>query len=244
MDKTSEIRTSEIRDFLVSRRARVSPERAGVPQYGRKRRVSGLRREDVALVADISVEYYTRFERGNARGASDDVLDAVSAALQLDGAEREHLFDLVRANAERPPRRPAARARGSPEHHADRRCAVHRAGVRDERPPRCPLRECARGGPPPRPLRWPGTVSHLFLDPRAKTFYADWDTVAHDIVAMLRGEAGCTPSDRALSDLVGLLCPGRRQALGQAVQGVGLRPIPGHRPHRPAGPDAPAAAVA
>ena len=96
----------EIREFLTTRRAKLTPEHSGLPTYGRTRRVSGLRREEVALLAGISVEYYTRLERGNARGVSDDVLDAVSRALQLDEAEREHLLDLVRtANAERPPRR-------------------------------------------------------------------------------------------------------------------------------------------
>lgn len=97
---------SEIREFLSSRRARVTPERAGLTLYGRKRRVSGLRREEVALLADISVEYDTRLERGNPRGVSDEVLDAVSRALQLDEAERAHLLDLVRiANLERTLRR-------------------------------------------------------------------------------------------------------------------------------------------
>jgi transcriptional regulator with XRE-family HTH domain len=96
----------EIREFLTSRRAKLSPERAGVPMYGRKRRVPGLRREEVALRAGISVEWYTRLERGVARGVSDEVLDAIGTALQLDEAERSHLADLVRtANAERPPRR-------------------------------------------------------------------------------------------------------------------------------------------
>src|SRR6266568_9686234 len=88
------------REFLTSRRARVTPERAGLPKYGRQRRVAGLRREEVSLLAGISVEYYTRLERGNARGVSESVLEAVSQALQLDEAEHAHLLDLVRtANA-------------------------------------------------------------------------------------------------------------------------------------------------
>src|SRR5688500_4763931 len=96
---------SEVREFLTTRRAKITPQRAGLPLYGRQRRVSGLRREEVALLAGISVEYYTRLERGNARGVSDDVLEAVSRALQLDDAEHAHLLDLARtANAARPPR--------------------------------------------------------------------------------------------------------------------------------------------
>src|SRR3954454_16537148 len=105
----------EIREVLTSRRARLSPERAGLPTFGRTRRVAGLRREEVALLAGISVEYYTRLERGNARGVSDDVLGTVSAALQLDEAEHAHLLDLARAaNQDRAPRRSASPARVRP----------------------------------------------------------------------------------------------------------------------------------
>src|SRR5277367_4328660 len=104
---------SEVREFLVSRRARISPEQAGLPTYGRNRRVVGLRREEVALLAGVSVDYYTRLERGNLSGVSDSVLEAVARALQLDEAERLHLFDLARtANttgaAARTRRRPGA----------------------------------------------------------------------------------------------------------------------------------------
>jgi len=84
---------NEIRDFLVSRRARITPEQAGLPAYGGHRRVAGLRREEVALLAGVSVDYYTRLERGNAHGASEGVLEAIVRALQLDEAERAHLFD-------------------------------------------------------------------------------------------------------------------------------------------------------
>ena len=107
-------RRSEIRDFLTTRRARITPEQAGLkisPLDG-ARRVPGLRREEVALLAGVSVPYYTRLERGDARGATDAVLDALSRALHLDDAERAHLFDLVRAanataSAARTPIRPA-----------------------------------------------------------------------------------------------------------------------------------------
>jgi transcriptional regulator with XRE-family HTH domain len=105
----------EIREFLASRRAKISPERAGLSRFGSKRRVPGLRRDEVALLADISIEYYTRLERGEARGVSDDVLEAVSRALQLDEAEHAHLLDLVRtANQSRPPRRPSGSQRVRP----------------------------------------------------------------------------------------------------------------------------------
>ena len=88
---------SEIREFLTSRRAKITPDQAGLPIYGDKRRVPGLRREEVALLAGVSVDYYTRLERGNMSGVSENVLEALARALQLDEAERSHLFDLARA---------------------------------------------------------------------------------------------------------------------------------------------------
>jgi transcriptional regulator with XRE-family HTH domain len=88
---------TEVREFLASRRARLTPQQAGLPAYGGNRRVTGLRREGVALLAGVSVDYYTRLERGNLSGASEGVLDALARALQLDEAERTHLFDLARA---------------------------------------------------------------------------------------------------------------------------------------------------
>jgi transcriptional regulator with XRE-family HTH domain len=97
---------NEIRDFLVSRRARITPEQAGLPAYGGNRRVAGLRREEVALLAGVSIDYYNRLERGRAAGASDALLEGVARALHLDEAERAHLFDLARAAAPAPPRAP------------------------------------------------------------------------------------------------------------------------------------------
>jgi transcriptional regulator with XRE-family HTH domain len=88
---------NEVRDFLATRRARITPEQAGLLMYGGHRRVSGLRREEVALLAGVSVDYYTRLERGNLSGASDSVLESLARALRLDEAERAHLFDLARA---------------------------------------------------------------------------------------------------------------------------------------------------
>ncbi len=106
----------EIREFLTSRRARITPEQAGLRSYG-SRRVPGLRREEVAVLAGVSVPYYTRLERGDANGVSDSVLDALARALQLDDAERAHLFDLARAAQPTParPRRRQAKQRVRPE---------------------------------------------------------------------------------------------------------------------------------
>jgi transcriptional regulator with XRE-family HTH domain len=200
----------EIREFLASRRAKLTPARAGLSLYGRKRRVPGLRREEVALLADISVEYYTRLERGNARGVSDEVLDAVSRALQLDEAERAHLFDLVRiANLERTPRRTstAQSVRPSIQRIVDAMSRIP-AMVHNGRLDILytnPLAEALYSEHLRDPVRPANSARFLFLDPRASSFYVDWETVAHDVVAALHGEAGRNPYDRALSELVGLL---------------------------------------
>jgi transcriptional regulator with XRE-family HTH domain len=103
---------SDIREFLTSRRAKLTPEQVGLASYG-PRRVPGLRREEVAVLAGVSVPYYTRLERGDMSGVSDSVLEALARALQLDDAERAHLFDLARA-AQPTPARPRRRR---PKHH-------------------------------------------------------------------------------------------------------------------------------
>jgi transcriptional regulator with XRE-family HTH domain len=110
---------AEIRQFLTTRRAKLTPEQAGLPHYVGNRRVPGLRREEVTLLAGISIEYYTRLERGKARGVSEEVLDGIARALQLDEVERAHLIDLVRtANAARPARRRATRSACVPAYSA------------------------------------------------------------------------------------------------------------------------------
>jgi transcriptional regulator with XRE-family HTH domain len=200
----------DIREFLATRRARLSPERAGLPTYGRTRRVPGLRREEVALLAGISVEYYTRLERDNARGASDDVLESVSRALQLDEAEHAHLLDLVRtANTERPPRKPStpSQVRPSVRRLVDAMSAIP-AFISNGRLDILyanPLLEALYSEQFRDAVRPVNSARFMFLDPRAGTFFPDWETVMQDAVASLRGEAGRNPYDRALSDLVGLL---------------------------------------
>ena len=202
--------TSEVQEFLATRRSKITPQRAGLPIYGRHRRVSGLRREEVALLAGISVEYYTRLERGNARGVSGEVLDAVSRALQLDEAEHAHLLDLVRtANAERPPRRSSTpqRVRPSIQRIVDAMPGIP-AFVQNGRLEILYANGLAAALYSDQfqdPIRPPNSARFLFLDPRARIFYVDWESVARDIVATLRGTAGRNPYDRALSDLVGVL---------------------------------------
>jgi transcriptional regulator with XRE-family HTH domain len=202
-------RRKEIREFLTSRRAKIAPEQAGLPVFGGDaRRVPGLRREEVALLAGVSVDYYTRLERGDARGVSDSVLDNLARALQLNEAERTHLFDLVRAaNATTRPRRKARQqVRPAVQRILDSMStpalvwngyfdtlAVNRLG-------RALFSPVLQDRPPP--------VNHaryLFLDPGAHEFFSDWETTANDAVASLRWQAGRNPYDKALTELIGEL---------------------------------------
>jgi transcriptional regulator with XRE-family HTH domain len=205
----------DVREFLTSRRAKVTPEQAGLPTFGDKRRVTGLRREEVALLAGVSADYYTRLERGNLAGVSEQVLDALARALRLDDAERAHLFDLARAST--------GTVRGS------RRTAVSMvrpgvlrileslttpAYVRNARIDILAANDLAvalyGGILDPLPLN---LARFLFLDQRAPDFFLDWETVADDSVAALRAEAGRNPHDKSLTDLVGELAT-RSDAFG------------------------------
>ena len=201
---------NEIREFLTTRRARITPEQAGLRTYGSgPRRVPGLRREEVALLAGVSVDYYTRLERGNAAGVSETVLEALARALQLDDTERGHLFDLVRARSPRHDRVAAApqRVRPGVQRMLDAMTAAP-AFVRNGRhghPRREPARPRALLAALRQPARPPNTARFVFLDTARAGFYADWEQVATDAVAILRAEAGRDPYDRDLSDLVGEL---------------------------------------
>lgn len=201
--------TDPIREFLASRRARITPEQAGLPIYGANRRVAGLRREEVALLAGISVEYYTRLERGATRGVSDDVLEGIARALQLDEAERLHLFDLVRSASPTAAtrRRPVAeRVRPSVQRLLDSINAP--AYLRNERLDILAANELGKALYAP-VYDFPGvpvnTARFAFLDPRASEFFVDWPTIAHDAVGILRAAAGRNPYDKRLTDLVGEL---------------------------------------
>ena len=203
---------NEMRDFLVSRRARITPEQAGLPAYGGNRRVAGLRREEVALLAGVSIDYYTRLERGRAHGASDSVLEGIARALHLDEAERAHLFDLARAAAvpaaPRAPRRPAPQQ----VRHSVRRIldsmATTPAYVRNARLDILAVNQLGAALFAPvltSPARPANNARFLFLDPAAREFYLDWERQAQDVVAMLRTEAGRSPHDKGLSNLIGEL---------------------------------------
>jgi transcriptional regulator with XRE-family HTH domain len=202
---------SEMREFLTSRRARITPQQAGLPSYGGNRRVSGLRREEVALLAGVSVDYYTRLERGNANGVSESVLEALAGALQLDEAEQAHLLDLARAAHTTTParRRRATRQRVRPS--VQRILDAMTDAPADVRNGRRDILAANRLGyalyselyiEPARPAN---VARFVFLSPRARAFFPDWERAANDLVANLRTEAGRDPYDRGLSDLVGEL---------------------------------------
>jgi len=200
----------EIREFLTSRRGRITPEEAGLASYG-SRRVPGLRREEVAVLAGVSVPYYTRLERGNMTGVSDSVLDALARALRLDDAERAHLLDLAHAaqptiSTRRPPRarervRPAVRQILDAMTHAAAHVVNERLDILASNQLNEALYSELFAGRVP-PVNAPRFV---FLDPRARDFYLDWDGTARDVVGALRSAAGRNPYDRDLSNLVGEL---------------------------------------
>jgi transcriptional regulator with XRE-family HTH domain len=208
----------EIRDFLTSRRARITPRDVGLKVFG-PRRVPGLRREEVATLAGLSVDYYNRLERGNLGGASESVLDALADALRLDEAERAHLLDLARASqpTSRGPRRSATHTvRPSVQWMLDSMMASP-AFVENGRLDALGANQLGRAlypalfGRGGQPANW---ARFVFLNPEACDFYADWDRAAKDCVAILRSEAGRSPHDRQLSDLVGELATQSEQFRG------------------------------
>lgn len=202
---------SDIRAFLASRRARITPQQAGLPAYGGNRRVPGLRREEVALLAGVSIDYYIRLERGHLAGASEEVLDAVSNALHLDDAERAHLHDLARAAAKRPVRR-GKRARGPLPDSVLR--VLHSmtdspAFIRNGRLDVLAANHLGRALYSPLfPDHTAGTANiarFQFLDPRGRDFFPDWEVSLNTTVSLLRTEAGRAPNDTDLTGLIGEL---------------------------------------
>ncbi|MEV0599900.1 helix-turn-helix transcriptional regulator [Streptomyces sp. NPDC050315] len=202
---------NDIREFLTSRRAKLTPQQAGLPAFGGNRRVPGLRREEVALLAGVSIDYYVRLERGRLAGASEEVLNAVANALQLDEAERSHLYDLAAAQRTRPARRagkprvsvPASMQRildsmtDSPAFIRNGRLdilAINRLG----RALYAPLFTTAA----PLPVN---IARFQFLDPTSRDFFPDWEASLNTTVSLLRTEAGRAPHDTELTSLIGEL---------------------------------------
>ena len=201
---------AEIRHFLASRRARITPALAGLPTGGR-RRVPGLRREEVAVLAGVSTEWYTRLEKGHIGGVSEGVLDAVARALRLDADERTYLFDLARSS--RPESRASMR-RGDVEVPPQVQwlldsMTMSSAFVRNSRTDvvasnplaralYAPMFDSATSGQSGRP----NLARYIFLDPGARDFFVDWYAAGNASAALLRAEVGREPRDRALRELV------------------------------------------
>jgi transcriptional regulator with XRE-family HTH domain len=201
----------DVRQFLATRRARISPQQVGLPTHGANRRVPGLRREEVAVLAGVSIDYYTRLERGNLNGVSDSVLEAVARALQLDEAERAHLLDLARtANNTASARRcrpTQQRVRPGMQRLLDAMTDAP-AFIRNGRLDVVAANQLGRALYAPvfsDPANPTNLARFTFVDPQAPAFFPDWDDVANTTVALLRVEAGRDPGDRNLSDLVGEL---------------------------------------
>nr|WP_082373154.1 helix-turn-helix transcriptional regulator [Nocardia sp. NRRL S-836] len=207
------VNRDEIRDFLASRRARITPAQAGLPTSAR-RRVAGLRREEVASLAGVSTEWYTRLEKGHIGGVSDDVLDAVARALRLDDDERTYLFDLARSSRHRsrtPSRRRDVQVPPGVQWLLDS-MTMSSAFVRNGRT------DIVAGNPLARALLAPmfdsatidkrgrpNIARYIFLDPGAHHFFVDWNAAGSATAALLRAEVGREPHDRALREFVGEL---------------------------------------
>ena len=200
----------DVQEYLTALRARLTPETAGLTIFGGERRVPGLRREEVAQLAGVSTAYYTRMERGDLSGVSDSVLYALARGLQLNEAETTHLLDLARAAA------PSSR---QPRRNPVPKVPARLAQLFDAMPD-VPVVSLSRIGDPLAsnllgralfPHLFPEngpTLNHaryLFLDPRSRQFYPDWETSARGSVASMRLLAGQDPTDRALMSLVGEL---------------------------------------
>jgi hypothetical protein len=205
---------SEVRDFLMSRRARVEPEEVGFTR-GSDRRVPGLRRGEAAALAGVSVEYYARLERGAIAGASEAVLDGLAKALQMDDAEREHLHRLAQQAGG-----VAASTRGAGKQTPEWRPSPSIQWFLDSMESAVAMIGNGRTDL----LAWnalggalmdemiatatatpPNFARFIFLEPVARRFYPDWDAVAGINVAQLRTEAGRDPHSKPLHDLVGEL---------------------------------------
>lgn len=198
----------ELGDFLRSRRARLRPEDAGLPTYGERRRVAGLRREEVALLAGVSVPYYVRLEQGRAANVSDEILDAIARALALDETEHAHLRNLARPR--QAARSPAPRVRPTIQRMLD---AVDAPAFVLGR--RCGLLAANRlatalffgsvSAEPILPAAGHNCARLVFLDPSFRALYRNWEDKARETVAFLRLDAGRHPGDRRLAALIGEL---------------------------------------
>jgi transcriptional regulator with XRE-family HTH domain len=201
---------TEIREFLASRRAKISPAKAGLTPTGTVRRVPGLRREEVAQLAGLSVDYYTRLERGRAEGVSESVLDAIARTLQLDDSERGYLFELAkpssaRSRSGRP--LPVQRVRQGIYQLIDAMETIP-AVVQGRNMNILATNRMGRtlyADFDSRPVRERNWARFVYFDPAAASLFRDWEQPANDCVAMLRLYAGRFPGDKQLAQLIGEL---------------------------------------
>ena len=200
----------DVSEFLASRRAKIQPQDVGLPNFGAHRRVPGLRREEVALLAGVSVDYYTRIERGRLDGVSESVLDAVIRVLQLDDVEQAYLRNLAGLANMRKVRAPKAKPltarpglqrvidamENTPAYIRNGRLDV----IAQNAMAKALFSPCvdANGNPE-------NVARFFFLNPAARDFFVDWDSLAEDTVGVLRNEAGRSPFDKNLTDLIGEL---------------------------------------
>ncbi|WP_033342712.1 helix-turn-helix transcriptional regulator [Catenuloplanes japonicus] len=205
---------STLGEFLHTLRARITPEQAGLHLYGDRRRVDGLRREELAMLAGVSSSYYTRLEQGQSRNASPQVLDAIARALQLDETERRHLHRLAGTEP-----RTRLTARPEPDHASPGLLQLLDAmptvpamiiGRRKDILAWNPLGHALYAGhlpvdAPASPATRPNVARLAFLDPEFRALFADWDAKARADVGCLRLVAGMYPDDPALIELVGTL---------------------------------------
>lgn len=200
---------ADIRDFLATRRAKVTPEQVGLPPGGAARRVPGLRREEVAVLAGVSTDWYTRLEKGHIKGVSDEVLSAVARALLLDDAETTHLFHLARATKSTriPRRRAPAKLPKSLQQLLDAMTGSA-AFIRNGRLDIIATNALGRAlyAPVLDEPAWKNNIARFnFLDDRAVDFFPDYAGSMDTTVALLRTEAGRVPYDKDLTDLIGEL---------------------------------------
>lgn len=200
-------RRAELSEFLRTRRARLKPEDVGLPDFARRRRVPGLRREELAQLAGVSVAYYTRLEQGNGRNVSAEVLDSIARALRLTDAEHAHLTHLAKPKQHK--KKSAARTqqpRASLRHLLDAMDVPAYIGGRRSDILAWNRMAAALFGDwaelPPAERNWARLV---FLRPDYRELFVDWEQKAIDMVSYLRMDAGCHPDDPKLSALVGEL---------------------------------------
>jgi transcriptional regulator with XRE-family HTH domain len=202
-------RRAEVREFLTSRRARIKPSDVGMAGYDPRRRVTGLRREEVATLAGVSIDYYVRLERGNLSGVSESILEAIARALRLTADERRHLFDLARlANVSGATRwtQPSQHVRPSMQRILDSFSGP--AWIRNDRLDLLAANQLGAALYAPifeGAIAIPNKARFVFFDPQSRSFYPHWHDVAKESVAVLRAAAGRNPYDKQLTDLIGEL---------------------------------------